>query len=269
VAVRLGTALREARQAVALSQADVAERAGMSQPFISHLERGRGTAASIETWSCVAAAVGEQYVGFLERAPGAGRPRDLEHLRRQSALVEIARTGGWTALPELAIDPGSARSRSIDVALVRRVRGEAVVAEIWDWFDDVGAGMRTLDAKRVTLATRLAVEPRPPTGIWRVRGLYVVRDTRRNRALVGSSGRSSQQGSPARRRAGSPRSEIPNARSPTRTASYGATRAEPRCGRAGSDSGADEPTRDGRAGLMSPRVRTTGLTSRPRSGAQG
>ncbi len=184
VAARLGTALRDARQAAALSQADVAERAGMSQPFISHLERGRGTAASIETWSCVAAAVGEQYVGFLERAPGAGQPRDLEHLRRQSALVEIARTGGWTALPELAIDPGNARSRSIDVALVRRVRGEAVVAEIWDWFDDVGAGMRSLDAKTATLATRLAVEP-PPTGIWRVRGLYIVRDTRRNRALVG------------------------------------------------------------------------------------
>jgi len=156
----------------------------MSQPFISHLERGRGTAASIETWSCVAAAVGEQYVGFLERAPGAGQPRDLEHLRRQSALVEIARTGGWTALPELAIDPGSTRSRSIDVALVRRIRGEAVVAEIWDWFDDVGAGMRSLDAKTATLATRLAVEPLP-TGTWRVRGLYVVRDTRRNRALVG------------------------------------------------------------------------------------
>ena len=156
----------------------------MSQPFISHLERGRGTAASIETWSCVAAAVGEQYVGFLERAPGAGQPRDLEHLRRQSALVEIARTGGWTALPELAIDPGNARSRSIDVALVRRSRGETVVAEIWDWFDDVGAGMRSLDAKTATLATRLAVEPLP-TGTWRVRGLYVVRDTRRNRALVG------------------------------------------------------------------------------------
>ena len=185
VAVRLGTALRDARQAGALSQVQVAERAGLSQPFISYLERGHGTSASIETWSCVAAAVGEQYVGFLERAPGAGRPRDLEHLRRQSALIALARAGGWAALPELAIDPGNARSRSIDVALIRRARGEAIAAEIWDWFDDVGAGMRGLDAKTTALAARLAAEPPPPTGAWSVRGLYVVRDTRRNRALVG------------------------------------------------------------------------------------
>lgn len=185
VAARLGTGLGDARRAAGLTQAQVADRAGISQSLISHLERGRGTTASIETWSCVAAAVGEQYVGFLERAPGAGQPRDLEHLRRQSALVELARAGGWTALPELAIDPGNARSRSIDVALVRRVRGEAVATEIWDWFDDVGAGLRGLDAKTAMLATRLAAEPPPPTGTWRVRGLYVVRDTRRNRALVG------------------------------------------------------------------------------------
>ncbi len=129
----------------------------------------------------------EQLVVFLEHAPGADRPRDLEHLRRQSALISIAAAGGWRALPELSIDPDRARSRSIDVALLRQHTGEAVVAEIWDWFDDVGAGFRGLDAKRTTMLARLAL---PPTidGQWRVRGLYVVRNTRRNHALVAELG---------------------------------------------------------------------------------
>jgi transcriptional regulator with XRE-family HTH domain len=185
VATRLGIALRDARNAAALSQSEVADRAGVSQPFVSHLERGFGTNASIESWSLVCAAVGEQFVGFLERAPGADRPRDLEHLRRQSALIGIAESGGWSALPELALDPGAQHSRSVDVALIRQGTQEAVVAEIWDWFDDVGAGLRGLDGKVAALAARLSPVPTSgPDPRWCVGGLFIVRDTRRNRALV-------------------------------------------------------------------------------------
>jgi transcriptional regulator with XRE-family HTH domain len=181
-----------------MTQQELAAKGGISQPRESEMERGRGAGASIRTWSCLAAAVGEQFVGFLEHAPGAARPRDMEHLRRQSALIELATAGGWSALPELAIDPGPGRSRSIDVALLRPLTGEAVVAEIWDWFDDVGAALRGLDAKVSALGARLAVErsrsgshavrggptAEGPERSWRVRGLFVVRDTRRNRRLV-------------------------------------------------------------------------------------
>ncbi len=190
VAERLGTALREARRGTGLTQAEVADRAGVSQGSVSLLERGRGELTSIETWACVGAAVGVQLVGFLELAPGATPPRDIEHLRRQSALIEIATAGGWTALPEFSIDPGAIRSRSIDVALVRRARREAVVVEIWNWFDDVGASLRGLDAKVTLLAARLrdesagGAEPHGRSDGWLVRGLFLVRDTQRNRALV-------------------------------------------------------------------------------------
>jgi transcriptional regulator with XRE-family HTH domain len=180
---RLGVGLREARRSAGLTQHELAARSEISQARVSEIERGEGWATSLETWACLAAAVGEQLVVFLEHAPGAGRPRDIEHLRRQSAVVEIARAGGWSALPELAIDPASPKSRSIDVALVRRATREAVVVEIWDWFDDVGAGLRGLDAKIGVLATRLAAQP-AGRDRWRVRGLYVVRGTRRNRRLV-------------------------------------------------------------------------------------
>lgn len=211
VATRLGVALRDARRGSNRTQADVAHAAGVSQSLVSEIERGRGAGTSVETWACLAAAVGEQFVAFLERAAGADQPRDIEHLRRQSALIELAASGGWSALPELAIDTGPGRSRSIDVALVRPAVGEAVAVEVWDWFDDVGASLRGLDAKVAALrrhvtsgelgrddgdaasAHVMRAEARPADGglatdarhrDWRVAGLFVVRDTRRNRLLV-------------------------------------------------------------------------------------
>jgi transcriptional regulator with XRE-family HTH domain len=182
IAQRLGTALREARWQSGFSQAEVAKRSGVSQPRISNLERGHGAGATLETWAVAAAAAGEQLVGYLERAPGSDRPRDIEHIRRQNAIVLLARSGGWVAMPELALDRGAVRSRSIDVALLRRQRREAAVVEIWDWFDDVGAGFRSLDGKVGALAQRLSAQA--PDGPWRVAALYVVRETRRNRSLV-------------------------------------------------------------------------------------
>ena len=166
-----------------MTQAQVADRAALSQTLISDLELGLGTSASIETWAMVASAVGEQFVGFLERAPGASLPRDIEHARRQSALISIATPGGWRALPELRLDQDARWSRSIDVALVRRATGEAVVVEIWNWFEDVGAALRSLDGKVAALRDRL-----DPSVEWTVRGLFIVRDTRRNRKLVAELG---------------------------------------------------------------------------------
>ena len=146
---------------------------------MSYLERGLGAGTTLDTWSRVAAAVREQLVGFLEHAPGASLPRDIEHLRRQGALIRIASVGGWVAIPELAIDRDIVRSRSIDVALARPASREVIVVEIWNWFEDVGGALRGLDGKLSAVGSRLG-----PGNQWHVRGLFVVRDTRRNRALI-------------------------------------------------------------------------------------
>lgn len=122
-----------------------------------------------------------QLAAFLEGVPGAERPRDIEHALRQSALIEFAASGGWRGLPELAVDL-AVRSRSVDVALTREVRREAAVMEIWDWFDDVGAAFRALDAKKQLLLDRLNSEAQGPR--WRVAACFVVRDTARNRRLL-------------------------------------------------------------------------------------
>ena len=183
----MGTAVRLARQRAKLTQTQVAARAGLTQTTISVLERGRGAGAGLETWAVVAAALGEQLAAFLEGASGADQPRDVVHIRGQSVLITTASPGGWRGLPEFAVDPGT-RSRSIDVVLIRPASREAIVAEIWDWFDDVGAGLRSLDSKVAALRLRLPGARDPAAEPWVVRSLYVVRGTKRNHELLNKLG---------------------------------------------------------------------------------
>ena len=119
---RMGVALRDARRSAGLKQSDVAARAGVTQSTISRLELGLGATATIDTWARVVAGVGQQLAVFIERASGADRPRDFEHLRRQQLVIAAALAGGWVAKLEVAVDPAVQRSRSIDVVLASGVR---------------------------------------------------------------------------------------------------------------------------------------------------
>jgi len=177
LARRVGIALRETRVAAGLTQAEVAHRAGVSQTEVSRLERGRGARSGLETLAACGAAVGLQLAAFFEQAPGASQPRDIEHLRRQSLLVGIAVRGGWHAAPESPIANDGRRPHSIDVLLTRPTTREAAVVEIWDLLLDGGEAMRGLDVKVIATRARLSSE-------WRVEGLFLLRRTSRNRALV-------------------------------------------------------------------------------------
>jgi transcriptional regulator with XRE-family HTH domain len=176
LATRLGIALKESRLALALTQAQAGERAGVSQAFWSELERGNGTVASLETLAACAAAVESQLAAFVEARPGSDLPRDIAHLRGQARIIAFATSGGWSADPELRIDAGSRRSRAVDVVLRRAERRELIVVELVDLIADGGEAMRGL-ADKVAAVRR--DHPRD-----RVVGLLVVRATRRNRALL-------------------------------------------------------------------------------------
>ena len=176
IARRVGIGLKEARLAQRLRQADVALEAGITQPYYSRIERGLEAGATLETLSACASAMNVQLAAFVEAMPGASLPKDIEHLRRQNLVVAMAKAGGWTAIPEAALDEGR-WSRSIDVLLSRAARREAAVVEIWDLLLDGGEAMRGLTAKVQALRERLG-------DAWRVQGLLVVRGTHRNRALV-------------------------------------------------------------------------------------
>lgn len=177
LAGRIGIGLKEGRLVLRLTQAQAADRAGISQGYWSFLERGGGGVASLETLASCAAAVDAQIAAFLEAVPGADLPRDIEHLRRQQLIVALARGGGWVARPERPIDPLARRSRSIDVELERAVRREIAVIEVVDLLSDGGDAMRGL-------ADKVAAVRREAGPGWTVAGLLVLRSTTRNRSTV-------------------------------------------------------------------------------------
>ena len=179
LAARIGRALREARLNGGLRQRQVADVAGISQAYYSRIERGKAESASLDTLATCAAAVGTQLTAFLEALPGSSLPGDLEHIRRQQALIALAATAGWHATPERPIDPDASRSRSIDVYLERRSANEVAVVEIVNLVLDAGAVLRGLSDKASAVRRELGPE-------WRVAAVLVVRATSRNRRLVGS-----------------------------------------------------------------------------------
>ena len=177
LAERIGRSLLDARTGSGLLQREVAERAGISQSFYSRIELGRGSHASLETLAACALACDAQLAAFVESLPGASLPRDIEHVRRQQAVIALAGQGGWQAMPERPIDPSAPRSRSVDVLLERVVAREIAVVEIVDLITDAGATFRG-HADKVNALRR---EAGPG---WIVAGLLIVRGTVRNRDLV-------------------------------------------------------------------------------------
>jgi len=129
VAARLGVGLRDARVRAGRTQQECAATARLSQARWSNLERGLGAGAPLATWAIAAAAVGQELVGFLDQAPGADLPRDIEHVRRQSAIVERAAAGGWVVEPEMPVVAGQS-GRVIDALLTRASSREAAVFEV-------------------------------------------------------------------------------------------------------------------------------------------
>lgn len=191
LAEELGRALKDARLAAKLTQAEVGTLAGVVQGTVSGLERGRTATLSFLVVARLAKACGAELHAYIKQASGAEEPRDMAHLRTQALIVETAAPGGWAATPEAAIDDAAERSRSIDVLLERvraRMATEVAIVEVFDWLPDVGAAFRSWD-RRLARAERWAIATRArewdgATLIPRVSGCWVLRATKRNRRLV-------------------------------------------------------------------------------------
>lgn len=187
LAARLGAALKDARRAARLTQAESAHRAGLTQPTWSSLENDRDPRYTLLTWDCAAFAVGATLETFLRGGSAAGLPRDAAHLRAQELIIRMAVRGDWKALPEELIDREARTSRAADVLLYRRRASEAAeyaLMEVIDWFSDVGAPMRAWASRqdavdRYAVARMVADDPLPRTS-----GCWIIRATRRNRDLI-------------------------------------------------------------------------------------
>lgn len=180
-AIALGRSLRAARVRRRLTQAALAEKAGISRARVGQLETGQGLTASVGTWFTLAEALELPFRLEFGRDP-TEQPADAGHLAMQELVLRLARGAGYTGSFELPTRPADP-SRSTDVRLLDRRHRRLVLVECWNSFGDLGGAARSSDRKRSeTEAMSIALSP--DGAALQVGVCWVIRDTRRNRYLL-------------------------------------------------------------------------------------
>lgn len=176
----MGRAVRQARERRRLGQLVLAQRVGLSQARLADLEAGQGGGAPAEVWFALGEALGIYLRFEFGRDPQA-ELRDAGHLDIQELVVRTAAAGGWRAEWE-----SRTRGRWTDVRLEHPRGSRQVIVECWNTFGDLGAAIRSSDYKVREMTDR---EMTDREVIDRAAGLlWVVRDTRANREIIGRYG---------------------------------------------------------------------------------
>ncbi|MFI5255196.1 MAG: hypothetical protein ACHQ15_07050 [Candidatus Limnocylindrales bacterium] len=178
---RLGADVRTSRRRRRLTPATMGVRIGLHRSTIGLAERGHGGRLSMDAWQRIALALDRPLIVGLARDPNE-EPADAGHLRIQELVLRLGRATGRTRMFELATRP-SDPSASADVGVVDEPHRALLVIECWNTFGDIGAGARST-ARKVAEAEQLAVVRGGDGPSYRVASVWVVRATRRNRALV-------------------------------------------------------------------------------------
>jgi transcriptional regulator with XRE-family HTH domain len=165
---RFGDELRVARAATGLSQALLARRAGVTQAFVSAVERG-ARAATLDAACRLAAAAGCEV--SVKIFPGDGVPlRDSGQLALAEALVAAAHP---SCHARLEVPVSDTDRRAAD--LVLEGADEVLHIEIERRLSDAQAQLRAATLKRAALAKRSALP---------VRLILALPDRRSTRRLV-------------------------------------------------------------------------------------
>ena len=175
---RAGGELKLRRVRMRKTQAQTADRAGVSRFMVGRMERGQGGGATMDAWQRVALAVDAPLVIGLQRDV-TGDTVDAGHLGMQELVLRTGRIGGYRGSFELATRPAEPW-RSSDVGLRDDRHRRLILVECWNTIGDVGAAARSTNRKLAEAADLAAA-------IWGdgyVGGVWVVRASRRNRALV-------------------------------------------------------------------------------------
>ncbi len=177
---RIGLVVRDARVVRRLTQQELGARTGLGRMTISRAELGRGGGLTIDAWQRIGLALGMPVVVAFQRDPRA-ETVDAGHLALQELVLRLGRAVGYRGLVELPTKPAEPW-RSIDVALADDRRRRLVVVECWNTIGDVGAAARSSARKRAEASELAAARWGVPDAV--VGMVWVVRDTRRNRAIV-------------------------------------------------------------------------------------
>jgi len=177
---REGAKVRAARKRRHLRQVDLGERAGLSQPTISQLERGDGGTLSLESWAQVAVVLDVPFEITLGR-DAREEPADAGHLALQELVLRLACATGTTRFFELPTKPSNP-SYSTDVGLRNDRQRWLIQVECWNTFGSLNASMRSTDRKKADAeALAIAIGNGDP---YTVHQVWAVRATRRNRELM-------------------------------------------------------------------------------------
>jgi transcriptional regulator with XRE-family HTH domain len=180
IATTLGRDVRATRRRRHWTQAQLADKVGLEQSRISEIERGLATGTPLIVWVRLGMILGRP-LGMAFARDLVPQPSDAGHLDAQEAVLRITARTSRSGRFELATKPADPL-RSADLALRDDVSRELDLLEIWNRFDDVGAGARSTDRK-VAEAQQLAIaigNGRP----YRVAWCWVLVDNATNRALV-------------------------------------------------------------------------------------
>lgn len=184
---RVGRALRALRLRAGLRQADVAERAGVSQSLISAIEAGRCDTVTLETLRRVFRSVGAGFDGqVLWRGPALDRLVDARHAALVGSAAARLQRFGWQVLPEVTYSEFGERG-SIDLLGWRSEERAVVVEEIKSDITRAEETLRKLDEKARLVGSKLAYDRLA----WRPRMIgrvLVLPDTDRARRQVRSHG---------------------------------------------------------------------------------
>jgi transcriptional regulator with XRE-family HTH domain len=160
--IQVGLVIRAVRIRRNLRQSDVARLAGVSQAFVSRIERGDMGPAAVRSLRRVASAVGVA-VELAPRWRGVELARLLDE--RHAVLVHgvtVRLTAlGWEVRPELTFSVNR-ESGSVDVLACQRAGRAVLVVEVKSVVPDLQATLATLDRKRRlarTLAQQLGWQP--------------------------------------------------------------------------------------------------------------
>lgn len=181
-AASLGGRVKSARVRRKLNQRELGAKADLDQSRISQIERGDGAGVSLEVWYALGDALGMPLrVEFGRDA--TEEPLDAGHLGMQELSLRLGRETGRGRTIELPTKPASP-SLSVDVCLRDDVQRVLIIEECWNSFGNINASIRST-RRKIAEAEELAVAIGGERGPYRVAAVWIVRDTRRNREILG------------------------------------------------------------------------------------
>jgi transcriptional regulator with XRE-family HTH domain len=181
VAIGLGNSIRAARKRRRWSQSQLGDKVGLTGQRIGQIELGGATSATLETLFALSHVLSIPLRVAYQRDPDADVV-DAGHLRIQELVLRLGRLTHRARLFELPTRPQDP-THSIDVCLRDDAMRVLFINECWNTFGNINASVRSTHRK-VAEAEQLAVAIAGERGPYKVAAVWIVRDTRVNRALI-------------------------------------------------------------------------------------